>query len=122
MLHFTGGDGHDRRKTGGIGLDYAVGSNLGIDETDSKSMDATQRQVIFTHNRNLIEYFAKLAESKDEDECVNLEYVESLLNSGAKIDCTDKYGQSILHEVIMPSNWYILYIYKCIYVYETAFA
>lgn len=88
----------DRRKTGGIGLDYEIGSDV----TDGGgSLDKTSREMVVAHNRNLIEYFARLGQSKDESECINLEYVESLLRNGAKINCTDKYGQTIFHEVLL---------------------
>ncbi|ELU06894.1 hypothetical protein CAPTEDRAFT_184604 [Capitella teleta] len=96
----TGSDGFDRRKTGGIGLDYEVGSTSS-DSPDGAPdrLDKTQKEMVIACNRNLIEYFARLGQSKDESECINLEFVESLLNSGARIDCTDKYGQTIFHEV-----------------------
>ena len=62
-------------------------------------------------NRNLIEYFARLGQSKDDTECINLEYVESLLHNGAKVDCTDKYGQTVFHEVNLWVNcWSLVYL------------
>ncbi|ESO84661.1 hypothetical protein LOTGIDRAFT_168525 [Lottia gigantea] len=50
-------------------------------------------------NRALMQYFAKLGQANHDDEYVNLDFIESLLNSGANINCMDKYGQTILHEV-----------------------
>ena len=62
-------------------------------------MTSTQKHIVVAHNRNLIEYFARLSLSGDDNESINLEYVETVLKNGADIDCTDKYGQSIFHEV-----------------------
>ena len=56
------------------------------------------------HNRNLIEYFARLALASDDNDNINLEYVETVLQNGADIDCTDKFGQSIFHEVSLESR------------------
>ncbi|XP_070555880.1 transient receptor potential cation channel subfamily V member 3-like isoform X2 [Ptychodera flava] len=50
-------------------------------------------------NRALISYFASLAKSDHEDDTIDLEFVETLVDSKANINCTDKHGQSILHEV-----------------------
>uniref|UniRef100_A0A2C9M2V5 Ion transport domain-containing protein n=1 Tax=Biomphalaria glabrata TaxID=6526 RepID=A0A2C9M2V5_BIOGL len=50
-------------------------------------------------NHKLINYFAKLGKSTNENETVDLEYVKNLLKSGGDINSTDKYGQTILHEV-----------------------
>ena len=50
-------------------------------------------------NRNLIEYFAKLGTSANEDAEISLEFVDEIVKGGADINCTDKYGQTVLHEV-----------------------
>ena len=49
--------------------------------------------------RALIVYFSKLAKSKDDEELIDLNFVESLLDNGADINFSDKHGQTILHEV-----------------------
>ena len=49
--------------------------------------------------RALIVYFSKLAKSKDDEELIDLNFVESLLLSGADINFSDKHGQTVLHEV-----------------------
>jgi hypothetical protein len=99
----------DRRKTGGIGLDYEM-DTASADATDGPGdLDKTQKEMVVACNRNLIEYFARLGQSKDEEECINLEFVENLLWSGARIDCTDKYGQTIFHEVRILVLFYVFY-------------
>ncbi|XP_071954091.1 uncharacterized protein [Antedon mediterranea] len=50
-------------------------------------------------NRYLISYFSKLAESSDVSEEIDLDYVDQMLSSGASVNCIDRYGQTILHEV-----------------------
>ncbi len=79
------------------GLDYTVQDDL--DDVDSKEMSTTKKQVQAAQNRNLIEYFARLGEIGKEDDSINLDYVDSLLTNGASIGCSDKYGQTVLHEV-----------------------
>ena len=101
MRWYPDGDaGFDRRKTGGIGLTFDI---EGVDVCDA-SLSSTQRHMIVAHNRNLIEYFARLALASDDNDNINLEYVETVLQNGADIDCTDKFGQSIFHEVSLEST------------------
>ncbi|KAK3576791.1 hypothetical protein CHS0354_002574 [Potamilus streckersoni] len=66
--------------------------------TVSKSMSAAS-------NRALIEYFAKLGHSKKEDEVIDLDFVDTLLENGADIQCTDRHGQTLLHEV--ARKWHV---------------
>ncbi|KAL3868439.1 hypothetical protein ACJMK2_041246, partial [Sinanodonta woodiana] len=56
-------------------------------------------------NRALIEYFAKLGHSKNEDEVIDLDFVDTLLEKGADIRCTDRHGQTLLHEV--ARKWHV---------------
>ena len=49
--------------------------------------------------RALIIYFSKLAKSNNENEDVDLNFVEALLQSGADINFTDRHGQTIMHEI-----------------------
>ena len=50
-------------------------------------------------NRNLIQYFARLSDSERPESFIDLEFVESLVVSGADIGSTDSCGQTPLHEV-----------------------
>ncbi|XP_065663270.1 uncharacterized protein LOC100211734 [Hydra vulgaris] len=49
--------------------------------------------------RALVVYFSKLAKSKDDNETIDLNFVDSLLQNGADINFSDKHGQTILHEI-----------------------
>ena len=49
--------------------------------------------------RALIVYFSKLAKSRDDNETIDLNFVDSLLQSGADINFPDKHGQTVLHEI-----------------------
>ena len=55
--------------------------------------------------RALIVYFSKLAKGNDEEEEVDLNFVDNLLESGADINFSDKHGQTILHEV--ARGWHL---------------
>ncbi|XP_069127944.1 uncharacterized protein [Argopecten irradians] len=104
----AGDDENEDRHTGGIGLDDiedkfvknndAVSSVFGINRSENKRMSTAS-------NRSLIDYFAKLGRSKKPDEVIDLDFVETLLKSGAQINCTDKHGQSLLHEV--ARTWHV---------------
>ena len=83
-----------RRPTGGIGLDKDT-------VEDFKKAVPTQHQMVVVSNRNLIQYFAKFGQSESDGDSIDLEFVDSLLSRGANINCTDKYGQTLLHEVII---------------------
>ncbi|XP_071503565.1 uncharacterized protein [Diadema antillarum] len=50
-------------------------------------------------NAELIGYFGHLAISADPNIAIDLEYLELILRRGADINCTDSYGQTVLHEV-----------------------
>ncbi|XP_072170582.1 uncharacterized protein [Diadema setosum] len=50
-------------------------------------------------NTELIGYFGHLAISADPNIAIDLEYLELILRRGADINCTDSYGQTVLHEV-----------------------
>lgn len=95
----------DKRGTiGGLGLDdihddFVSGSQkLFGEKTSAKTMSSAS-------NRALLQYFAKLGKSEKDDEVVDLEFVETLINSGANVNCTDKHGQTLLHEV--SSKWHV---------------
>ncbi|XP_063968058.1 transient receptor potential cation channel subfamily A member 1-like isoform X2 [Lytechinus pictus] len=77
-----------RRSTAGIS------SIRGIDA--SISPDPLSANVA---NGELIGYFGHLATSSDANLMIDLEYLELILNRGADINCTDKYGQTALHEI-----------------------
>ena len=49
--------------------------------------------------RALIIYFSKLAKTNNDEEHVDLNFVESLLQSGADINFSDIHGQTIMHEI-----------------------
>lgn len=95
----------DRRQTGGIGLEYDLTDHSDPVKDKLDGIKGTRLQMIATHNRNLIEYFARLGKSTDAEVCVNLDYLESIIQAGADINCSDKYGQTIFHEV--ARGWHV---------------
>lgn len=51
-------------------------------------------------SRTLIVHFAKLAkESLEREQELDFEYIEDLLREGADVNFTDRYGQTVMHEV-----------------------
>ncbi|XP_035826485.1 uncharacterized protein LOC101851051 isoform X3 [Aplysia californica] len=103
MVQETGQDGESvmQRQSAGIGLD-----DIHDDYIDYKTFRQSRGPVMkkdfemsIASNRALMQYFAKLGQSMKEDETINLEFVHTLVSSGADINCTDKYGQTVLHEV-----------------------
>ena len=50
-------------------------------------------------NQALLLYFAKLSSSSDVDDALDLEHIQSLLHAGASVNTSDRFGQTLLHEV-----------------------
>ena len=50
-------------------------------------------------NQALLQYFGKLSNSHNCDDCLNLEHIKSLLSEGASVNTSDRFGQTLLHEV-----------------------
>lgn len=91
-------DPTDRPKVGGLGLETEADTKIppaNLSTVRSKR----EKDRLQTLSRNLIEYFARLGRSTDPNICVDLDYIESLIQGGASLNCTDKYGQTVLHEV-----------------------
>ena len=65
---------------------------------DSKTHADAMKRTQIDQNSSLIRYFSQLADDHESD-ILNLDYIEDLLKKGAKINCTDIYGQTVLHEV-----------------------
>lgn len=91
-----------RELTAGLGLDEISEDSAGPARYQKSSFNKDSHMAS-VHNHALIQYFARLGQSKREDETIDLEVVHSLLRSGADINCTDRHGQTILHEVNSPS-------------------
>lgn len=50
-------------------------------------------------NQTLLLYFAKLSSSPDVNDSLDLEHIQSLLHAGASVNTSDRFGQTLLHEV-----------------------
>lgn len=57
------------------------------------------RNIAKSSNKTLLIYFAKLARSQNEGDELDLDFIESLVNNGANINTTDRFGQTVFHEV-----------------------
>ena len=67
------------------------------EEDDQDSTDNVRDQA-------LLHYLANLANSNNEDDVFNFEFVGSLVQNGADINCMDTNGQTIFHEVARSWN------------------
>ena len=50
-------------------------------------------------NHALLQYFATLSSSVGVDDSLDLEHIQSLLHEGASVNTSDRFGQTLLHEV-----------------------
>ena len=84
------------KKTGTI-MHAALTSEIDSEayKVDGRPMDMGIR----VRNHALIHYIAKLAVSNHDNDTFDFEFVQSLLKNGADINATDKYGQTVFHEV-----------------------
>lgn len=80
------------RKDGGYVQDTANPYNKVRQKTNSKGDSLASC-------RALIVYFSKLAKSRDDNEIIDLNFVDSLLQNGADINFSDKHGQTVMHEI-----------------------
>lgn len=64
-----------------------------------------RRQMEATPNRSLILYLAQLSDPEKMEDVIDLEFVNCLIQEGANVNCKDKYGQSVLHEV--ARTWHV---------------
>ena len=69
---------------------------LGLCEYNTKKGDDQAKNA---GSEVLIVYFAKLGHSNAENICIDLEYIETLIKSGADVNFADNFGQTVLHEV-----------------------
>ena len=94
-------------KAGGELKEKQIIGSLGLDDVHEKHIhepifgekQSVKKTMTSAMNRSLIQYFAKIGRSTKDDEVVDLDYVEQFLANGADINCADKYGQTLLHEV-----------------------
>ncbi|EDO49167.1 predicted protein, partial [Nematostella vectensis] len=49
-------------------------------------------------SRALLYYFAKLSANANTNEVIDLEFVETLIKTGASVSVTDRHGQTVMHE------------------------
>ncbi|GFO19273.1 transient receptor potential cation channel subfamily v member 1-like isoform x2 [Plakobranchus ocellatus] len=97
----------------GLGLDFIHTDYTDFNAYNKLKQASTSKEVVSpkgklakkdfdmaaASNRALLQYFAELGQSTKEDEFINLDFVHTLVASGADINCTDKHGQTVLHEV-----------------------
>ena len=55
-------------------------------------------------NHALIHYLASLANSNNNDDIFDFDFVQSLIENGADVNSTDRNGQTIFHEVARSWN------------------
>ena len=93
---------------------YAILHSEPEDELDSVRVEQTNTSVSKTSlqshsslapsprpelNQALLQYFAKLSGSLEVDDTLDFGYIQSLLTDGASVNASDRYGQTLLHEV-----------------------
>ena len=94
-----GEDDDDKAKMSGIGLDEIHSDFVTEHIIRRNSSGILNIGMAINSNRALIQHFAKMADAPHEEAKIDLNFVESLIRNGADINTTDKYGQTVLHEV-----------------------
>jgi ankyrin repeat protein len=67
----------------------------------------TRKKLRTANDKTLIDYFYQLGQSRNPNAKVDLDFIDSLVRNGANINCTDKHGQTLLHEVVYAARNYI---------------
>ena len=78
---------------------YAV-----LDSQLAKREEDGQDSTDNVRDQALLHYLANLANSNNEDDVFNFEFVGSLVQNGADINCMDTNGQTIFHEIARSWN------------------
>ena len=74
-------------------------------EDELGSSDTTEgHEAQNVRNHALIHYLATLANSNNQDDTFDFDFVENLLKNGADINSSDKTGQTVFHEVARSWN------------------
>jgi ankyrin repeat protein len=71
---------------------------------ESALEDSMNNEAQKVRNHALIHYLASLANSNNNDDIFDFDFVQSLIHNGADVNCTDKNGQTIFHEVARSWN------------------
>ena len=71
----------------------------GEDQSENQANETDGLKKSEDSNQALLQYFGKLSSSNDCDDCLNLEHIKSLLSEGASVNTSDRFGQTLLHEV-----------------------
>ena len=74
-------------------------TNVSLSNTSLQSRRSSGTPSRQGPNQALLQYFAKLTRSVDVDDPLDLKYIQSLLHKGASINSSDRFGQTLLHEV-----------------------
>lgn len=69
-----------------------------VDGVPGREMRKKTDEAVNSPSRALLYYFAKLAANSNEQEIIDLEFVGTLIQSGADVNITDRHGQSVMHE------------------------
>ena len=94
-----------------LSQNYAASKKIDeVDLGDGHTQQDSIRRSQIDQNSSLIRYFASLAADSDVDKVLNLDYIEDLFKKGAKVNCTDIYGQTVLHEVNLQYQPLIVYL------------
>ncbi|XP_066920026.1 transient receptor potential cation channel subfamily A member 1-like [Clytia hemisphaerica] len=85
------------------------GASMGMLDSDGNSSDngettLRKKKNTYIKSKELITYFAQLARSKNPTDAIDLKMVDRLIRNGANLNVTDKYGQTVMHEV--AKNWH----------------
>ena len=75
------------------------GTNISLSNTSLRSRRSSGTPSRQDPNQALLQYFAKLSSSVDLDDPLDFNYIQSLLHEGASVNTSDRFGQTLLHEV-----------------------
>ena len=73
-----------------------------LESTLEEKYDVQEAQKV--RNHALIHYLASLANSNNNDDIFDFDFVQSLIENGADVNSTDRSGQTIFHEVARSWN------------------
>ncbi|XP_041645596.1 transient receptor potential cation channel subfamily A member 1 [Cheilinus undulatus] len=88
-----------RRKLKGVHLETRYRGLAEDDESDEKQRDEIDTSKNQHLNRKLLNHFRHLAFTNQDTDQVDLQFVDEVISDGADPNSSDRYGQTILHEI-----------------------
>ncbi|XP_013888175.1 transient receptor potential channel pyrexia [Austrofundulus limnaeus] len=96
---YSRGRWKQRRKLTGVHMETKYRGLAKDEEGEDQRDEIDTNNRIQQLNRKLLDHFRDLAAKNQETDQVDLQFLDEVISDGADPNCSDRYGQTVLHEV-----------------------